>query len=470
MKSYKTIIVDDEQISIKSISKIIQYNAMPLDIVGTFLSSNEALHYLQSHDIDLMITDINMPEYSGLDLLKKIYEIDPSVSVIIITGFGSLEYAREAMEYGVKHFLQKPFSPSELVESIEKSMLRVEEKRDAAVLRKKELIKAQIIGEEVRETFEESFSMLTYPERLFSEFHSSFDDWFRQQDYEYAYGILQGTVLYFIFKEGSKKVLIPPELREKRGVVVLQQELTLDQAKTAFYKAIPFYEKTFYFDQLKCFDRYDLDRTTCNLPIGTICSQVGHYLLDNNYLGLERSLLELYEKAAIDLVSVQQLKKCSKEIAKAMIEDSQLGLTQEDVIQLFDDVDHYRQLEERMMRLVLHAKVEKETDLTGRSISESINLIIENHFDVSDLSLKWIAKNKLFLNPEYMGKVYLKETGEKFTNHLLTTRMEKAADLLKQGLRVYEVAKLVGYENNPDYFGQQFKRYHGMTPRKYLQK
>lgn len=470
MKVYKTIVVDDEQISIKSITKTIQKSQLSVEIVGTFLSSQEALAYMQENPIDLLITDINMPEYSGLDLLRRIHEIDSSVGVIIITGFGSLDYAREAMTYGVKYFLQKPFTPSELIESIQKSIPRIEEKRGVALLQRKELIKNQIFGEELSETFSQSFSMLSYPESSFPSFHSAYDDWFQINRYEYVYSIIKGTVLYFIFEEGASPLTIPDSLKQERGIIVLQQGVKLRGAKTAFDQASPFYEKVFYFKELKCFSDQDLVKNSQNLPIAAILEEFSKLLVENNYLSLERKIHELFTEVGVTLPSVHQLKRCSKEVAKLLIEDGKLGMTDGDLVQLFDQADHYQQLEERLVKLLGHAKAQKESDLAGKSISDNINLILENHFQISDLSLKWISKNKLFLNPEYIGKVYLKETGKKFTARLLEVRMERAADLLNQGFRGYEVAKMVGYENNPDYFGQQFRKYHGVTPRQYLKK
>ena len=468
MKQYRTIIVDDEQISIKSISKIISHSQLPIDIVETFLSSKDALQFIQENPVDLLITDINMPEYSGIDLLRRIYEIDSSVSVIIITGFGSLDYAREAMEYGVKHFLQKPFTPSELLDSITKSIQRVDEKRASVLLWRKELVMSKILGETLNETFPQPFTMMTYQESEFPSFHSLFDQYFRDKGVEYVYGILQGTVMYLIFKEENAKLEIPDSLLQKRGVVVLQQGIILEKAKETFCRAFPFYEKSFYFKNLKCFKKEDLEEEMQSLSIPSIISEALGLVSENNYQKLERLILDLFSMAVKQLTPISQLKKCSYELAKILIEDGKLDTTVNDFAQTVTQLDYYLDLKEWIMKILRQSKAQKEADLIGKSISDSINLIVENNYQVSDLSLKWISKNKLFLNPEYMGKAYQKEMGKRFTNHLLEVRMGKAADLLKQGMRVYEVAEKVGYENNPDYFGQQFKKYHGLSPSQFL--
>jgi YesN/AraC family two-component response regulator len=109
----------------------------------------------------------------------------------------------------------------------------------------------------------------------------------------------------------------------------------------------------------------------------------------------------------------------------------------------------------------------KVGELADGKISENLNLIIERYYNISELSLKWISQNLLYLNPEYMGKVYQKETSQKFTSKLLEIRMKKAEEFIRDERRVSEVASLVGFENNPDYFGTQFKKVYGLTPSQY---
>ena len=59
---------------------------------------------------DLLITDINMPEMSGLDLVKKVKEIDPGLAVLVITGFADISLAVKSIQFGAVDFIEKPFS------------------------------------------------------------------------------------------------------------------------------------------------------------------------------------------------------------------------------------------------------------------------------------------------------------------------------------------------------------------------
>ena len=74
----------------------------------------EALGWLRKRPFDLLITDLKMPEIEGIELLKAAKELYPEILVIIVTGFGSLESAIEAIRLGAYDYLQKPFKIEEI--------------------------------------------------------------------------------------------------------------------------------------------------------------------------------------------------------------------------------------------------------------------------------------------------------------------------------------------------------------------
>lgn len=94
---------------------------------------------------------------------------------------------------------------------------------------------------------------------------------------------------------------------------------------------------------------------------------------------------------------------------------------------------------------------------------------IQEHLSDENLSLKWLASRLVYMNEGYLSKLFFKETGEKFSHYLTRVRMEKAKELVeKSGYDlVCEVARKVGYGNNPQYFSQLFKKYTGFAPSDY---
>jgi two-component system response regulator YesN len=91
------------------------------------------------------------------------------------------------------------------------------------------------------------------------------------------------------------------------------------------------------------------------------------------------------------------------------------------------------------------------------------------HIQNRQLSLQWLAQHCLFLNSEYLGKLFRQDTGEKYTQFLTSVRMKKAKELLLSHptLKIYEVAEQCGFEQDPQYFSNVFKKFYGFTPNEY---
>jgi DNA-binding NtrC family response regulator len=116
IESLAVLIVDDEPIIIMVIEEIIIQ--MGIKNLYTALSAEEAWGKFVSKKIDLVITDKNLPGISGLDLMKKIRNLDSDVALIMITGYSSLDVATQALELGVADYICKPFENINQVRNI----------------------------------------------------------------------------------------------------------------------------------------------------------------------------------------------------------------------------------------------------------------------------------------------------------------------------------------------------------------
>ena len=117
MSSTKIFIVDDELVMRKSLSGWLERDGYEVD---TAESGEEAIEKLKKTRFDLLLVDIKMEGISGLDVLKHVMENDPDVAVIMITAYGSIPTAIEAMKNGAHDYLLKPFDPDKLGVLIEK--------------------------------------------------------------------------------------------------------------------------------------------------------------------------------------------------------------------------------------------------------------------------------------------------------------------------------------------------------------
>ena len=102
---YNLIIADDEPNIILGIEKYVDWKSCGFKIVKTAASGEEVIDYIKSHSVDAVLTDINMPNKSGLDIAKYIYENSLDIKIVFLTGYGEFEYAKTAITYGVSSYL-----------------------------------------------------------------------------------------------------------------------------------------------------------------------------------------------------------------------------------------------------------------------------------------------------------------------------------------------------------------------------
>lgn len=112
-------IVDDDDAVRDSLLELLE--SVGIKAVG-FLSADEFLAEHKSDTAGCLVLDIRMPGMSGLDLQKKLQEMDSGLPIIFITGHADVPMAIEAMKYGAVEFIQKPFREQELLDCINSAM------------------------------------------------------------------------------------------------------------------------------------------------------------------------------------------------------------------------------------------------------------------------------------------------------------------------------------------------------------
>ncbi|MFC2163957.1 response regulator [Acidobacteriota bacterium] len=117
----KILAVDDEEIVLSSFRKILALDGFSIDTVE---KGKEALGLIQKNDYDFVFVDLKMPEMDGVDVTKAVKHLRPDIDVIVITGYASIESAVETMKYGAMDYVQKPFTEDELVDFVNKSLIR----------------------------------------------------------------------------------------------------------------------------------------------------------------------------------------------------------------------------------------------------------------------------------------------------------------------------------------------------------
>ncbi len=111
-------IIDDEVVVCKRLKQVLtkaEYS------VETFVDSRLAVKRIDEKKFDIVVTDIRMDHVDGMEVLNRIIKKGDNTKVILITGYATIEIARQAQAKGAFDFISKPFKPQELQEVIEKA-------------------------------------------------------------------------------------------------------------------------------------------------------------------------------------------------------------------------------------------------------------------------------------------------------------------------------------------------------------
>ncbi|MFS0872460.1 response regulator [Paenibacillus xylanilyticus] len=133
----KTIlIVDDEPRTREGIRKTLEGWSAGRNQIQTAASGVEAREWLASQPADLLITDVRMPEFSGLSLVEAIQEFPIKPAVLIMSGYADFNYVHQAIKLGVVDYLLKPIDKEQLLQTVQKALLVSEQQRRIQTMQK----------------------------------------------------------------------------------------------------------------------------------------------------------------------------------------------------------------------------------------------------------------------------------------------------------------------------------------------
>lgn len=133
----KILAVDDEKVILDSFRKILVIDGYSVDTVET---GKEAIGLVRKNEYDFVFTDLKMPEMDGLDVTKAVKHLRPDIDVIMITGYATIDSAVDAMKYGALDYVQKPFTEDELLDFVNKSLIRRQDKIERQIKPKVHLV------------------------------------------------------------------------------------------------------------------------------------------------------------------------------------------------------------------------------------------------------------------------------------------------------------------------------------------
>lgn len=497
----RLIIVDDEDTIRNAIARMVDFSGLGYELIGTARNGMEALDFICDDFPDVIITDLKMPVLSGLELIERVSCQDKDIDYIILSGYGEFEFAKQAMKYGVQNYLLKPTNKQELINALIEIRRKRELKKEKDELQQTQILKnvrflveqcflmeALEKNQDFLSCYKKYEALLSFPEKCIHVCICSFvEDSFLQEFLKNIQDILLKEKLYLFFPviavKNSVLLVLPidsisiqdkfrellEELKYPSQTVSLVANFLHFNSSTELFETIV--KKISRYSQVLLLDdkgnRYEIHNNLVS-P-----SKIGE--LRNEILNAS-TLPEVKEYINSAFSSVKQL-EAAKNLAVALFFRLD-SAPNEDTIDIAGDF--FRKLysctsvsdiRELLQGIITKNFFKEHTEVRNNSTISTLKTYVKMHYNAEYLSLKWLAENYLFISVGYLSKQFVKEEGMRFSEYLNGIRMEEAKKLLYLYSfdNIKNIARQVGFGNNPHYFSQVFKRYTGYSPKEYLE-
>lgn len=519
---YRLVVVDDEQAIRKGMCNYIAWDVMGFQVDADFEDGKETIEYLKDHQVDVLMTDIEMAEVSGLELARYVWENHLPVKVVILSGYREFEYARKAIEYNVEHYLLKPIRIDELQQVFGKIKKQLDESRQQQEKQNDREREFQEFLPELQEQFWISLLVggLRYKEKIMQkkellcldfdldkpcaivdvtmEINPDMSQmYYQQRDNRY-------NLLNNIFGADDQRLNYHPVYLTSdilKVIVTTHEEMSLEEFQNCLTEQLQKKKEAvsmlltlemgvsveeFFSNMLDLAEhKYSLQMHVKEKDGEKIrLVQEDHDRLQQKY----RLLMQTIDDSDFDALEglVESLffefRKFPLEELKRFLVDMFSMLSRKFMkmsTELWQDVKAYMDYQQIMAaedkKAVKHICLEmlRKTNLimeshqnqVTRSVVDRAMQYMREHYN-EELSLEILADH-YYLNPTYFSRIFRQYAGETFTDYLMELRMTKAQELLLMGkYRIYEVSQMVGYKSDK-YFCRAFKQYTKLSPTEY---
>lgn len=162
---YRVVIADDERAIRTGLQIVMDWNKLGFEIAGCAQNGEEALQMMLRQKVDVLLADIRMPGLDGLQLAKKVQELEMPAEIVLISGYRDFEYARQAVSLGVRDYLLKPVDEVALQQLFERIRSDLDERNKTEEEPPEQLLVSQI-RRIIAEEYMQDVSLKSLAERL----------------------------------------------------------------------------------------------------------------------------------------------------------------------------------------------------------------------------------------------------------------------------------------------------------------
>lgn len=454
---YKIIVVEDEKAICNKLALYFEKTFLGAELAGKFYDGKSAWEFIENNDVDIILTDIRMPGYDGLELTERIRKYYHDIKVIILSGYREFEYAQKAVSLSVEEYLLKPIDFNKLgsivrnlVKKLDKTKLEQERKNDkmhffsniiyglanVSEFSRESLIEMGVNDEklnghivEIKSDVESNSSFREYDDNL-AAFFCNIINMDKKQNAAFP-GMSEKdrciVILFGKFEDFSEDEKLLSDITSTQVQIVLISD---------FSGINDFYEKI---QGLRLIDEIDA---------------LGAAFLDGNIQDFEMRFAAMIGsgdcKAEFTRIADNLVRKFNR-LYSSQIEEY--------------NYDGKLSLRENINKFSNHCK----NSLRKYNNSESSFLANIDRYLAENVKRKItreeVAK-KFFLDPFYFSRYFKKISGYTFSEYSMKFKIDEAIKLMHGNMSLSEIAESLGY-NNYKYFVNHFKRVTGKGPSEY---
>lgn len=479
---YKLILIEDDLPVLRSLEKTIREHSTTFEVCKAFSNPQDAIDYIDNNHVDAIITDIKLPQMSGIEVCEYCYNHHPKIVFAIFSAYDYFEYTKKAIEFEVAQYILKPIT----LPKIENALSRLSQK----------LSKLNVT--EGFMDIQDSLSRQSTISNLLSGLYDSYDDFFVTLS-EYGvvtdYDSCRCATIELNFDKAdnhsaaqthhSKEQLLQVTNtvinRNNKKYFSILFSSSAEQFCIYVFSKQPFSEQE-YKSVIKTYMHELISDLGSILKINITSHHVELYKTIEDFTNRRKKYISCQEQA-INIMSyvysgeLQRAKHCIETLPIIYKNDTQIVLT------------IYRHLYEHLKKL-LKCNIDFDGDIASQKQTLSLLLndigknnrrqaydddVMTNALDFihenfsKDITLNDVA-NHVFLNQFYFSTYFKKKTGEKYIDYISNLKIKKAKELLENtDTKLHYVAEESGFRDT-NYFHKAFRAATGLTPLEYRNK
>lgn len=475
------LIVEDEKLIRQGIKTMIQRSGVPVEVIIECSNGKMALEVLKEQKVDVMFTDIRMPQMDGIELVKQMQSCEHIPLTVAISGYEDFSYAVEMLRKGVREYLLKPIERDRIKEIMETLNAEIESQQVVEEDNKKigyQQIKHLMLSDEVTEdevaTIERQYADFFYA----GDYRICCQNAQKRELFDRKYMMETiGEQDVFIVPEENMKHLLENELQNGSvGISAVHQGIR--QLHYAYDEALIMRKKAFCRNRSQMFFGEETEHIPQKLIEDAAQLLTPEAALQRvQLLGTERTeeltkcINRLFFAVKNGRILPEDFENCIQDFLKDVEKTYKNLLDEPKELENCKNIWHTGSLqdyEEQLMEFVLnlHEKINKQYDSSKNTQKMRLAVAyVEEHY-ADDLNMA-VVSNYISMNYSLFSYSFKQYTGQNFVNYLKDIRMRKAKQLLAEtDLKIVNISQQVGYDNEK-HFMKMFKNAYGVSPSEY---